>query len=265
MKKYLFQNMFSKWTIGILFIFIVTVIWSFSSYMAQFIYSDLDFHSPFLLTYIASSLFAIYIPVWYFYVFMGWVKDPPFWFNDIIIDKEEDDIGDSIVKIEQNSLLTNKSSSSSDSENSPIIASPSLKVTEMQVKNLFFSNMLEPIPKNYCHMHIIQTALLLTPLWFIANCFYNYALYLTSIGSSTVISTLSGVFTLFFSWKFGIEIVTKGKIIGLVICILGVIFVTYADDKGNEDGQHSFTGDLIVLLGALHIILISLSIYYYYR
>lgn len=184
---------------------------------------------------------------------MGWVKDPPFWLNDIVDSGNDNgEENDSIVKIEENSLLNIKTSSSSDSENSPIILlTSSNKVVEIQKKKLFFSNMLQPIPKNYSHVHIIQTALILTPLWFIANCFYNYALYLTSIGSSTVISTLAGVFTLFFSWYFGIEIVTKGKIIGLILCILGVIFVSYEDDKVNEDGQHSFIGDFLALLGAM--------------
>jgi hypothetical protein len=100
----------TKFTTGIIFILIVTIIWSFSSFMTQFIYSDLDFHSPFLLTYIANSLFSIYIPVWYFYVYMGWVKDPPFWFNDITIDNEadkkkeiEDDTDDD--KIEGNDII----------------------------------------------------------------------------------------------------------------------------------------------------------------
>jgi solute carrier family 35 protein F5 len=97
-------------------------------------------------------------------------------------------------------------------------------------------------------MHIIQTALILSPLWCLANYFYNYGLYLTSIGSSTVISSISGVFTLFFSWKFGIEIVVLGKVVGLLLCVIGTFVVAIEDDIAY--GIISLKGDYFALLGA---------------
>lgn len=75
----MFGLQLSKWTLGLMFIFYVTVIWVCASVLTQFIYSDLDFKSPFFITYISSSLFSLYLILWRFHEFMGWIKDPPAW------------------------------------------------------------------------------------------------------------------------------------------------------------------------------------------
>lgn len=45
--------------------------------MTQYIYSDLDFKSPFLVTYVATALFSLYLPLWRVWVYIGYVEDPP--------------------------------------------------------------------------------------------------------------------------------------------------------------------------------------------
>ena len=44
-----------------------------------------------------------------------------------------------------------------------------------------------PIEEKYTHRDIINIALVMSPLWFLANCLYNYSLLMTSVGSSTII------------------------------------------------------------------------------
>jgi hypothetical protein len=43
------------------------------------------------------------------------------------------------------------------------------------------------IQERYTHKDIINIALVMSPLWFMANCLYNYSLLETSVGSSTII------------------------------------------------------------------------------
>lgn len=45
----------------------------------------------------------------------------------------------------------------------------------------------QPIEDKYTHRDIIRIALVMSPLWFLANCLYNYSLLATSVGSSTII------------------------------------------------------------------------------
>jgi hypothetical protein len=40
----------------------VAFIWAAASVLIQYIYSDLSFKSPFVLTYICTSLFVVYLP-----------------------------------------------------------------------------------------------------------------------------------------------------------------------------------------------------------
>lgn len=67
----------SGWATGIVFLCLVTIIWSFASFLTQYIYADLNFESPFILTFISSSFFSIYLPAWQLWVCLGWVKDLP--------------------------------------------------------------------------------------------------------------------------------------------------------------------------------------------
>ena len=52
-----------SYALGLCFIFLVSIIWAAASIMVQYLYQNLDFDSPFLLTYICSSLFIVFIPM----------------------------------------------------------------------------------------------------------------------------------------------------------------------------------------------------------
>lgn len=51
-----------SYLLGLCFVFLVSIIWSLSSILVQYLYQSLNFSSPFLLTYIGTSLFIILIP-----------------------------------------------------------------------------------------------------------------------------------------------------------------------------------------------------------
>ena len=52
------------YALGLLFILFVALLWSGSSVLVQYIYSDLTFDSPFFVTYISNVLFSLYLPGW---------------------------------------------------------------------------------------------------------------------------------------------------------------------------------------------------------
>ena len=70
-------RMSSGWALGLFFLFLVAVIWAGASVLTQFIYENLDYEQPFILTYIGNSLFAIYLPSWAAMAGLGWVANPP--------------------------------------------------------------------------------------------------------------------------------------------------------------------------------------------
>jgi len=67
-----------RWALGITFIVCVAALWAGASVLTQFIYDRLHFDEPFVLTYIGTALFFVYLPGWVLASHCGWVEDPPF-------------------------------------------------------------------------------------------------------------------------------------------------------------------------------------------
>jgi solute carrier family 35 protein F5 len=102
-------------------------------------------------------------------------------------------------------------------------------------------------------------------LWFVANYFSNAALQYTNVPSFTIISAMSGFFTLFIGVSVGVEMFTWVKLGALIISskphdiyltcrIAGVSIVSLQDseikDESAEKGRIVLLGDAIALLGA---------------
>jgi solute carrier family 35 protein F5 len=98
------------------------------------------------------------------------------------------------------------------------------------------------------HYEVVKIAAIICPLWFGANCFYNYSLLMTSVSSSTIISNLSASFTLAFSYFAGIEDASAIKIVGVIICFGGAVSVGLQDETSSNSG--SIGGDVMALLGS---------------
>ena len=57
----------ASYALGLFFIVSVSIIWAAASILVQYLYQGLNFDSPFLLTYIGTSLFIILIPGYLLY------------------------------------------------------------------------------------------------------------------------------------------------------------------------------------------------------
>lgn len=68
-----------SYALGLLFIFLVSCSWAGASVLLQYIYQDLAFDSPFIITYVCTSLFAIYLPWVYACGRLGIGQNPPFY------------------------------------------------------------------------------------------------------------------------------------------------------------------------------------------
>lgn len=98
---------------------------------------------------------------------------------------------------------------------------------------------------------------------FAANVTINMALAQTSVSSVTILSSLSGLFTLVLGSIFGIERFNAIRLMAVAASIVGVILVSKADDAiipTDAEGQtpndpripkHAILGDLLAILSAL--------------
>jgi hypothetical protein len=55
----------------------VALLWSGSSVLVQYVYSDLTFDSPFFVTYLSNILFSLYLPGWAAASRLGMVQQLP--------------------------------------------------------------------------------------------------------------------------------------------------------------------------------------------
>lgn len=195
--------MISNWVLGIVFIIIVTILWTGGSVMTQYIYSEMSFKSPFIITYVSTSLFVLYLPTWKFCRhYFDWYKDHPW--------------------------------------------------IDLTRNNSFQTNLFRPFETTPSHVDVIQLSLVLSIIWFTSNCLYSYSLLWTTISSSTIMSNLSSVFTLLFSYLAGVDTITPLKVAGVFLCLCGVVLVTLNDKTSSESGGTGWSviGDMMALLSA---------------
>ncbi|TGJ79580.1 hypothetical protein E0Z10_g9189 [Xylaria hypoxylon] len=79
-------------------------------------------------------------------------------------------------------------------------------------------------------------------IWFLGNYFASACLEYTSIGSVTILTSTSSVWTLIFCAIMRIEPFSVRKLIGVLASLSGVILISFVDlsGDGNDDGRGNF-------------------------
>lgn len=244
---------------GLVLIGVVVVIWVTSAEVTQSIF--LAYKQPFALTYLGASLMVVYLP----------------------ISVAKDYVCNAIRKrCRKNSKVTETGVDSSCCLDSPfkVNATHGLEA-EMQ---LYFSgkgsnvNMggedeegMTLIPKHpgdsqvmklqteLTQLQVAKISCLLTPIWFATEYFSNAALARTSVASTTILSSTSALFTLFFGALFGQDTLNIAKVVAVCVSMAGVAMTTLgktwaADDaveSNSLNGEHSIVGDIFGLLSAV--------------
>ncbi|XP_059461342.1 uncharacterized vacuolar membrane protein YML018C isoform X2 [Corylus avellana] len=98
----------------------------------------------------------------------------------------------------------------------------------------------------------------IAPIWFITEYLSNAALARTSVASTTVLSSTSGLFTLFIGAFLGQDSLNAAKIVAVFVSMAGVAMTTlgktWATDESQMNasaGKRSLSGDLFGLLSAV--------------
>ncbi|KAJ6697813.1 SOLUTE CARRIER FAMILY 35 MEMBER F5 [Salix purpurea] len=99
----------------------------------------------------------------------------------------------------------------------------------------------------------------IAPIWFVTEYLSNAALARTSVASTTVLSSTSGLFTLFIGAFLGQDSLNAAKVTAVLVSMAGVAMTTLgktwaADESQLSDstnGKRSLVGDLFGLLSAV--------------
>ncbi|KAK7064131.1 hypothetical protein R3P38DRAFT_3249713 [Favolaschia claudopus] len=236
------------YAIGIGLLLVVVILWTSSNFVTQSMYQG-GFEKPFLVTYMNTSAFALYlIP---FKLRQWWRKR-----NGTLDEREPVRRG----RMHYQPLAVDSSDVLPEPE--PIHSEP-------------FEDELPPLTVQ----ETARLAFVFCFLWFIANWAVNASLDYTSVASATILSSMSGFFTLGIGRIFRVERLTVAKVGAVVTSFGGVILVSVSDSiqpqqpagpasrplaHAEDLAPHPILGDSLALISALfyalYVILLKVRI-----
>ena len=103
------------------------------------------------------------------------------------------------------------------------------------------------------HYETLRISMIIAPIWFFSNYFYNLSLDYTSIASSTIIASTGSLFTFLIAVYMKDENFTASKCIGVGLCVAGSVVTGLKDTltSSSNGPNSSFWGDSAGLLSAL--------------
>ncbi|XP_022755195.1 uncharacterized vacuolar membrane protein YML018C-like [Durio zibethinus] len=248
-----------KYKGGLLLIIGVVIMWVTSAEVTQGVFED--YRHPFAVTYLGTSLLSLYLPLAFF-------KD---WL---------------VKHLRGRSCNSNSTEGPKGVETSVELNSPAKhddKPANFQIEHQ------APLPKecviDFCtkdegnplvsgHEDITEApkgdrmlsakeiaafGFSLAPIWFATEYLTNAALARTSVASTTLLSSTSGLFTLIIGALLGQDSINAMKVVSVVISIAGVAMTTlgktWAADESksvaNKSWNHALVGDLFATLSAM--------------
>lgn len=245
-----------KYKAGLCLISAVVVIWVTSAEVTQGIFSE--YKQPFAITYLGASLLVIYLPV-------AFLKD---WICDFLKrhpSRSDKNTGNEsymrhssplkhtvqkVFEIEIQKSMDRKDSEeniSAEGEGKPLVAKCNGNSDDL-ING-----------KEMTTWQIARYGFFLAPLWFITEYLSNAALEHTSVASTTVLSSTSGLFTLFVGVILGEDSLNMAKVVAVFVSMSGVVMTTlgktWATDESqlnsSSSGERSLLGDLFGLLSAM--------------
>jgi solute carrier family 35 protein F5 len=182
---------------GVVLLLVVVILWTASNYVTQALFQE-GFEKPFLMTYLNTSSFSLYL-IPFIPRYLRRNKTPELASRSRLSRYESVPIEDSI---EGAHMIVQESMSDSILDVAPL--------TTHQTSNLALE---------FCF------------LWFLANWTLNASLAHTSVASVTVLTSMSGFFTLALGRLVGVEVLNLAKVVAVAVSFTGVVLVSLSDSK----------------------------------
>jgi solute carrier family 35 protein F5 len=196
----------------------------------KYIFADNTYSKPYFVTYINTSFFAIsLIPI----------------FLRLVHKHGMAHLKQSAVEYWQGrgdgySGVGTKAGNCDEEAEDPMSASQMrLLVDENDGPALSMSG--DPTPPDEGQLSVPETARLSLEfcfLWFIANYLVAACLEYTSVASSTILTSMSSVFTLIFGALLRVEAFSYKKLIGVLASLTGIVLISLVDLSGKDNDEN---------------------------
>ncbi|KAI0490653.1 hypothetical protein F4859DRAFT_458716 [Xylaria cf. heliscus] len=220
---------FSVWhharrTLGIALLLVTVFLWTTSNFLASYIFSDHTYDKPFFVVYINTSVFALsMIPISIKYI----LKNGGFRHVK----------NQAILAWRGRARGTERFKARTEGED-PMIGERLLVSEDESLEAHGISKPVEQLS----FFETAKFSLEFAMIWFLGNYFASACLEYTSVGSVTILTSTSSVWTLIFCALMKIELFSVRKLIGVLASLSGVILISLVDlsGDGNDDDRGNF-------------------------
>lgn len=253
-------------TLGISLLLVTVCLWTTSNFLASYIFSDHTYNKPFFVVYVNTSVFAVsLIPMFVKYVARYGVRGVreevvELWLNEKgryktitgsagadssvrgsagvsrkVADEEAHGLlsglvdDDDDVDVDVGEAYNNVATAASETGSHSGSASGRLQVVDAPGTETSGGDE---------KLSLRETAVLsleFCMLWFCANYFASACLEHTSVGSVTILTSTSSVWTLVFCALMRVETFSVRKLVGVLASLAGVVLISSVDLSGRSD------------------------------
>ncbi|KAJ1868404.1 hypothetical protein LPJ78_000152 [Coemansia sp. RSA 989] len=233
---------YSRHTVGLLLLLGVVFIWVGSSFLVSNLFGEQQYNRPFFITYLNTSTFSFYLVG----VYISHLIAKPNTQAARKRSRSDDSLGIQSTSID--STPTNASGTQYHRDEN--IRNRSEEASLVQVSNEQARSNNEAVEKLTVR-ETIRLGVAFSMLWFAANVTQNASLAYTSVASSSILCSTSGLFTLVIGYVAHVETFNAARLTAVLASILGVYcIIKYGSQETNMVSPHSWIGDFLALLSA---------------
>lgn len=261
-------------TLGITLLLVTVCLWTVSNFLASYIFSDHTYDKPFFVVYINTSVFALsLVPMFARYVMRHGLTGVRAEARALLRGHHQgrgrdggsaEDDGKTAARLrgvrvegaagssslfgrpaskvpdeEAHGLLSGRDEDEDEDEEHSDMA-PEEGEAESSTHSTF--ELVEPVGSGSGgvgdKLSLRETAALsleFCMLWFCANYFASACLEYTSVGSVTILTSTSSVWTLVFCAVMRVETFSMRKLVGVLASLAGVVLISTVDLSGQSD------------------------------
>ncbi|KAJ2349497.1 hypothetical protein GGF43_004405 [Coemansia sp. RSA 2618] len=236
---------YGRRTVGLALLLGVVFIWVGSSFLVSNLFGEQEFNRPFFITYLNTSTFSFYLVGAYISYLRGKTSGQP-------AARKRSRSDDAISGVPFNISQADTA----------VVVDASSRQTEGEVHSRSHTDEELPLvedsgedgesaPQKLTVRETVRLGVAFSILWFAANVSQNASLAYTTVASSSILCSTSGLFTLIIGAVGGVETFNSTRLVAVLASILGVYCIMM---YGTSDAQVamplSWVGDMLALLSA---------------
>lgn len=245
-----------RYKLGLLLILSVVIMWVSSAEVTQSIFAD--YEQPFAISYVTTSLLIVYLPI---ALLKDWLLSFLYRYNS----KQGADL--SVVDQSSVELQKNEVNLASELEHQGQLSCKNCTIdvynkdegTPLVAVHIGKENTLKT-DRRFTAKEVAAFGFCVAPIWFLTEYLTNAALARTSVASTTLLSSTSGLFTLLIGALLGEDTINIIKVVSVVVSMAGVAMTTFGETSAADELQKNANGnENHALLGNVFSVLSSVT------